>query len=71
MSGEKTCSSCVYCVTEEGPPFFCALRDLYYFVLPKDKACGEFIEYTGENKAADGGEQEATEWRRSLNTQTF
>lgn len=42
MSESKTCGSCFYCVTEEGSPYYCALRDLYYFITPNDKACASY-----------------------------
>ena len=43
MSESKTCGNCFYCVTEEGPPYYCAMRDLYYFVTTKDKACPSYL----------------------------
>ena len=42
MSESKTCGDCLWCIKEEGPPYYCAMRDLYYFVTPKDKACEEY-----------------------------
>ena len=45
---EHTCGECIYCVKAEGPPYYCAVRDLYYFVTPNDKACEDFVEDKGD-----------------------
>ena len=38
----KTCGSCVYCITEEGEPYYCAMQDLYTFVKVSDDACRDY-----------------------------
>lgn len=43
MSESKVCDTCIYCVKYEGPPYYCALMDLYYFVTPNDKACNAYV----------------------------
>lgn len=50
MSENKTCGECLWCIKEEGPPYYCALRDLYYLVTPNDKACEWFSPETSEVK---------------------
>lgn len=44
MSESKNCGNCLYCVKQEGPPYYCAIRDLYYFITPNDKACEDYQE---------------------------
>lgn len=43
MRDKNTCGNCCFCIKEEGEPYFCALRDLYYLVRAEDKACEEFV----------------------------
>lgn len=50
MSESKTCGTCIRCVKHEGPPYYCAARDLYYFVTPNDKACADYVPDAAEVK---------------------
>lgn len=43
MSENKICGNCIYCVTHEGPPYYCALRDLYYLVSSCNQACADYV----------------------------
>lgn len=36
------CGNCAYFITDEGEPYYCAIKDLYTFCKPSDKACWEF-----------------------------
>lgn len=38
----RVCGNCAYLVTKEGEPYYCAIKDLYTFRKPGDKACREF-----------------------------
>lgn len=38
----RVCGNCAYLVTEEGEPYYCAIKDLYAFRKPSDNACWEF-----------------------------
>jgi hypothetical protein len=48
MSESKTCGNCLCCVKEEGPPYYCAQKDLYYLVTLNDKACADYAPDTPE-----------------------
>ena len=37
----RRCSDCLYCVKDEGEPYYCAIRDLFYFVDADDEACAD------------------------------
>ena len=37
------CGDCVFLITEDGEPYYCATRDLYTLRNISDKACGEFV----------------------------
>ena len=39
---EPKCGNCVYLVTEEGEPYYCAIRDLYTFRDMDDEACEDW-----------------------------
>lgn len=41
------CGNCQWLVTEEGKPYYCALRDLYTFRDVQDNACDEYVEKDG------------------------
>ena len=36
------CGSCAYLITEEGEPYYCAIKDPYTFVKADDNVCWEF-----------------------------
>lgn len=38
----RRCGACIYCVKDDGEPYYCAIRDLYYFVNENDKPCSRF-----------------------------
>lgn len=38
------CGECHWLVTEEGKPYYCALRDFYTFRDEQDDACDEYLE---------------------------
>jgi len=38
------CGNCQWLVTEEGKPYYCALRDLYTIRDKQDNACDEYLE---------------------------
>jgi hypothetical protein len=38
------CGNCHWLVTNEGKPYYCALRDLYTFRDVQDDACSEYVE---------------------------
>lgn len=40
----KRCGDCLWCIKDEGEPYYCVMRDLYYFVTLNDKACQDFQE---------------------------
>lgn len=40
---KHTCQDCAYIVTDEGEPYYCAMKDLYTFVGKDDVACSEFV----------------------------
>lgn len=40
----RTCGTCYWCCKEEGTPYYCLMRDLYYFVEEDKRACGEWEE---------------------------
>lgn len=44
MENNKRCGDCRWCMKDEGEPYYCVMRDLYYFVTPNDKACQDFVE---------------------------
>jgi hypothetical protein len=37
------CGECHWLVTNEGKPYYCALRDLYTFRDEQDNACDEYV----------------------------
>lgn len=39
----STCNNCIYCVKDEGKPYYCAIQDLFTWVNPTDKACEDFL----------------------------
>ena len=39
----NTCVNCIYCVTDDGEPYYCAIKDLYTFVETGQTACEKFI----------------------------
>ena len=41
------CGNCQWLVTEEGKPYYCALRDLYTFRDVQDNSCDEYVEKDG------------------------
>lgn len=45
------CGQCHWLVTNEGKPYYCALRDLYTIRDEQDNACEEYMEADdGTNK---------------------
>ncbi len=47
-NADNKCGDCVFLITEDGEPYYCATRDLYTLREASDKACGEFV-----NKGAE------------------
>ena len=41
-TASRRCSDCLYCVKDEGEPYYCAIRDLFYFVDADSEACADF-----------------------------
>lgn len=39
----RVCGSCAYLVTEEGEPYYCAIKDLYTEARADDKACADAL----------------------------
>ena len=37
------CGDCAYLITSDGEPYYCAMRDLYYFCEADDVACEDFV----------------------------
>ena len=42
MADDK-CGNCAFLITEDGEPYYCAIRDLYTLREANEKACGEFV----------------------------
>jgi hypothetical protein len=40
---DNKCGDCAFLITEDGEPYYCAIRDLYTLRNVSDKACGEFV----------------------------
>ncbi len=40
---DNKCGDCTFLITEDGEPYYCAIRDLYTLRNVSDKACGEFV----------------------------
>jgi hypothetical protein len=40
---DNKCGDCAFLITEDGEPYYCAIRDLYTLREASDKACGEFV----------------------------
>ncbi len=45
------CGDCVFLITEDGEPYYCAIRDLYTLREASDKACGEFVSKLSKHDA--------------------
>ena len=41
---DNKCGDCAFLITEDGEPYYCAIRDLYTLREASDKACGEFVD---------------------------
>ena len=44
------CGECQWLVTEEGKPYYCALRDLYTICNEQDETCDEYVKKDGDEK---------------------
>jgi hypothetical protein len=43
-NADNKCGDCVFLITEDGEPYYCAIRDLYTLRNASDKACCEFVD---------------------------
>ena len=50
------CGDCAYLITSDGEPYYCAMRDLYYFCEADDVACEDFVE--SDSNAHENSERE-------------
>ena len=39
---QKTCGNCLFLVTDDGKPYYCAIKDLYTCREETDSACEEW-----------------------------
>lgn len=37
------CDNCVYCIKDEGEPYYCAIQDLFTWVKATDEACEDAV----------------------------
>ena len=59
------CGQCHWLVTEEGKPYYCAIKDLYTFRDVLDEACEEYLE--GDKNEDSAKKQTFTGWRFARN----
>jgi hypothetical protein len=48
-NADNKCGDCAFLITEDGEPYYCAIRDLYTLREVSDKACGEFVDKGAEH----------------------
>jgi hypothetical protein len=42
-NADNKCGDCAFLITEDGEPYYCAIRDLYTLREASNEACGEFV----------------------------
>lgn len=49
------CDNCVYCIKDEGEPYYCAIQDLFTWVKATDEACDDAVIMKNKECAGDAG----------------